>query len=104
MRTSPESYTITARPYVVGFVVALVLTAVPFGVVATRALAPVPTFTIIATAAIAQIVIHLRYFLHIGFRKSSRERLITLTFAFVLLVLMVGGSIWIMFDLHARMH
>jgi hypothetical protein len=34
---------------------------------------------------------------------TPRENLLTLCFAALLIVIMIGGSLWIMFDLHHRM-
>jgi cytochrome o ubiquinol oxidase operon protein cyoD len=89
METSPASRDVTSRPYLIGFVLALLLTT--------------PTFAVIAVAAVAQVVVHLRYFLHLDLGTSSRLSLVTLAFAAVLMVIMIGGSVWILFDLNYRM-
>jgi cytochrome o ubiquinol oxidase operon protein cyoD len=102
MQTSPHVSGGAARSYLVGLLLALALTAVPFGLVAARVLPPTSTLAIIAVAAIAQIVVHLRCFLHLGLKPSSPNVLI-LCFAAVLIFIMIGGSMWIMFDLHYRM-
>jgi cytochrome o ubiquinol oxidase operon protein cyoD len=49
------------------------------------------------------VVVHLRYFLHIDLQSTPRENLLALAFAGVLIFLMVGGTLWIMLDLNARM-
>ena len=58
---------------------------------------------VIATAAIVQVVVHLKYFLHLSLTDTPRESLLALCFAAVLVFIMIGGSLWIMFDLHHRM-
>jgi cytochrome o ubiquinol oxidase operon protein cyoD len=93
----------TIRPYLIGIVLALVLTAIPFALVATGALPRETTLIVIVTAAVIQILVHLRFFLHIDFASTPRENLIALAFACVLIFIMVGGSLWIMFDLYHRM-
>jgi cytochrome o ubiquinol oxidase operon protein cyoD len=103
MPTTSQRREVTIRPYILGLVLALVLTAIPFGLVAARTLPPAPTFAVIAAAAIAQIFVHLRFFLHLDLKPSSQEKVATLCFAAVLMVIMIGGSIWILFDLHYRM-
>jgi cytochrome o ubiquinol oxidase operon protein cyoD len=80
-----------------------VLTAIPFGLVAVRVLAPGPTIAVIAVAAVAQIVVHLRFFLRLDLKRAPQENVLTLCFTAVLIVIMVGGSLWIMFDLNMRM-
>jgi cytochrome o ubiquinol oxidase operon protein cyoD len=91
------------RSYLTGFVLALVLSAIPFALVASGALAPMATLVVIAVLAIVQILVHLRYFLHLDLRSSPPENLLALVFAAILIFIMIGGSLWIMFDLRARM-
>jgi cytochrome o ubiquinol oxidase subunit IV len=93
----------TMRPYIIGIVLAVILTAIPFGLVATGALPRSTTLGVIIVFAIIQILVHLRFFLHIGLQSTPRENLIALAFAAVLIFLMVGGTLWIMFDLYHRM-
>ncbi len=89
--------------YLVGFVLAVVLTAVPFWLAYSHALPPSRAMMVIAGAAILQILVHLRFFLHVNFTTTPRENIVALAFTAVLVVIMVGGSLWIMIDLHQRM-
>jgi cytochrome o ubiquinol oxidase subunit IV len=99
----PGGRELTHRPYLIGFALAVLLTAIPFGLVAAGVLAPGATLVVIAILAIVQILVHLRYFLHLDLKISPRENLLALAFAAILIFLMVGGSLWIMLDLHTRM-
>jgi len=90
------------RTYLTGFAAALVLTVIPFAIVYWALLPAVAALAVIALAAIVQIVVQLRYFLHIDFKRTPRENLVALFFAGFLILVMVGGSLWIMFDLHYR--
>ena len=101
--TSPHGGKVTIKAYLVGAVLALVLTAIPFGLVAARTLRPVQIFVVIGLAAIAQVVVHLRYFLRLDLKPSSQNNLIALCFAAVVLLILVGGNLWMMFDLNYRM-
>ena len=91
------------RTYLIGFVLAVVLTAIPFYVVITHALPPQRALMLIAGAALLQVLVHLRFFLHLNFTSTPRENLLAIVFTAVLIFIMVGGSFWIMFDLHSRM-
>lgn len=91
------------RNYIVGFVLAVVLSVIPFWLVATHALPPQRTLLIIGIAAVLQVLVHLRFFLHINFATTPRLNILALAFTCVLIFIMVGGSFWIMFDLHQRM-
>jgi len=93
----------TLKPYLIGIVLALILTAIAFGLVAFGTLPHDTTLAIIAALAVVQILVHLRFFLHIDFKSTPRENLVALAFAVVLICIMVGGSLWIMFDLYHRM-
>lgn len=93
----------TIKPYLIGIVLAVLLTGIAFGIVATGALPRQTALVAIAVLAFIQILVHLYFFLHIDFKSTPRENLIALAFALVLICIMVGGSLWIMFDLYHRM-
>jgi cytochrome o ubiquinol oxidase subunit IV len=103
MERSPTGHAPGLKSYLTGFALALILTAIPFGLVATAALPPRPMLIVIAIAAIIQVLVHLRYFLHLDLTTTPRENLLAILFAAILIVIMVGGSFWIMLDLHHRM-
>ena len=92
-----------ARTYLTGLALALVLTVIPFGIIYLGLMARPGALVVIAAAAVLQILVHLRWFLHIDLARTPRENLLALAFTGVLIFIMVGGSLWIMFDLHARM-
>ena len=85
-----------------GFGAALVLTVIPFAIVYWALLPEAAALAVIGLAAIVQIVVQLRYFLHIDIRRTPNENLVALFFAAFLIFVMVGGSLWIMLDLHLR--
>jgi cytochrome o ubiquinol oxidase subunit IV len=91
------------RPYLTGFALALILTAIPFALVTINPLPKLPTLIIIGVAAAIQVLVHLHYFLHLDLTSTPRENLVAIAFTAILIFLMVGGSFWIMFDLHHRM-
>lgn len=91
------------RNYLIGFLLAVVLSVIPFWLVASHALPPQRTLLVIGIAAALQVLVHLRFFLHINFTTTPRENVLALVFTALLIFIMVGGSFWIMFDLHQRM-
>ena len=91
------------KSYLTGLALALLLTAIPFALVATNPLPKVFTLVIIGLAAVTQVLVHVHYFLHLGLRSTPRENLLAILFTALLIFIMVGGSFWIMFDLHHRM-
>jgi cytochrome o ubiquinol oxidase operon protein cyoD len=89
--------------YLIGFVLAVMLSAIPFYLVYAHTLPPSRTLLVIGAAAVLQILVHLRFFLHLNFTSTPRENLLAIAFTAILVFIMVGGSFWIMFDLHYRM-
>lgn len=91
------------RSYVWGIGLALVLTVLPFALVQWNpGVARLPLLMVIGAFALVQMLVHFRFFLHIGFRQQ-REDLQLILFSALLLVIMVGGTIWIMASLGVRM-
>jgi cytochrome o ubiquinol oxidase operon protein cyoD len=89
--------------YVVGQVLAVLLTAVSFFVASTD-LVWQPSIPIaIVVLAIAQIGIHLVFFLHIGTGPDSTNNVMALAFGILIVLLVVGGSVWIMAHLNGNM-
>ena len=88
---------------VVGFALAVILSVIPFWLVATHALPPSRTLLVIGIAAVLQVLVHLRFFLHLNFTSTPKENLLAIAFTTMLIFIMVGGSFWIMFDLYSRM-
>jgi len=91
------------RSYVIGFVSAILLTAAAFGTIGLRLVPSGWVLLVLGGLALAQMVVHFRYFLHIDLKKSHRDDLQLILFTGVILLLMVGGTIWISISQHARM-
>ena len=91
-----------AKSYPTGLALALLLTAIAFGVVHFRLASGATAVAIIAVAGLLQVLVHLRWFLFPD-RAPPREHLFALGFAALIVLIMVGGSLWIMTDLAQRM-
>lgn len=91
------------RSYLVGFGAAVVLTAIPFTLVALKVASFGTLAWVIAACALVQVVVHFRFFLHIGWQRSTRDDLQLILFTTLIIALMAGGTIWILGNLHARM-
>lgn len=93
----------TLKSYATGFVLSIVLTLIPFSVVMTGALSHSGMVFCIFAAAALQIFVQLRYFLHLDKSSAMYWNVMSLLFTFFIILLFVGGSIWIMHSLHYRM-
>jgi len=91
------------KSYLTGFILSLILTGIPFGVVMLGKWTLGMTMAVIFFAGIIQILVHLHYFLHVDASSSARWNVIALIFTVLILALFVGGSIWVMNSLNYRM-
>lgn len=103
MNPNEHEYRQEVRSYITGLGAAFVLTAIPFALVAFLDWSTASVLSIIALLALVQTVVHLRFFLHINLGKQKREDLQLILFSALLLVIMAGGTIWIMTSLTMRM-
>lgn len=53
--------------------------------------------------AVVQIIVHLKYFLHLDFTPHGKENAIAFIFSAVIIGLVVGLSIWIIYSANALM-
>lgn len=90
--------------YIWGLGLALALTGLPFGLVNWQAVPHFWLLVAIGACALSQIVVHFRFFLHIDLSKQKREDLELILFSTLILLLMVGGTLWILTNLAWRMH
>jgi cytochrome o ubiquinol oxidase operon protein cyoD len=93
----------TVTTYLTGFILALILTGIPFGFVMSGAFSTWAMIIAIFGAGVVQIVVHLHYFLHLDTSSAARWNVAALVFTIVILTLFVGGSLWIMWTLNYRM-
>ncbi|WP_330448558.1 cytochrome o ubiquinol oxidase subunit IV [Paracoccus marcusii] len=94
----------TYRSYVIGFILSVVLTAIPFGLVAARGLeSRLLTAGIVIGAAADQILVHMVYFLHMNGRSDEGWTMMALIFTVVVVVIILAGSLWVMHNMNANM-
>jgi cytochrome o ubiquinol oxidase subunit IV len=91
------------KSYLTGFVLSLLLTAIPFALVMRGARSTAATLAGICGAGLVQILVHLHYFLHLDTSSTARWNVLALIFTLLIMVLFVGGTLWIMSSLNYRM-
>jgi cytochrome o ubiquinol oxidase operon protein cyoD len=106
--TSTMAETQAAEPagvlvYTIGLVLAVTLTAVSFWVANTSLLWPPGVPLGLAVLAIAQMGVHLVFFLHITTGPDNTNNVLALAFGVLIVVLVIAGSLWIMVNLNANM-
>jgi len=103
MKRNEAQYRYDLHIFQWGLGLALLLTAIPFGLVAFHLVSPTALYWTIGVFGLIQVVVHFRFFLHIDLSKHKRDDLHLILFSVILLTIMVGGTIWIMFNLATRM-
>lgn len=94
----------TARSYLVGFALSVVLTAIPFWLVMGEVLADNRiTIALIVASAIAQILVHTACFLHVNAKGEGGWTLLAYVFTAVIVLITIAGSVWIMYHLNTNM-
>ena len=92
-----------ARGYLIGLLIAAGLTAASF-YFAHSSLVWAPSIpTLLIVLAIAQMGVHLVFFLHITTGPDNTNNVLALAFGVLIVFLIVAGSIWIMANLSQHM-
>ncbi len=90
----------TFKLYVTGFVLSLFLTIVPFLLVMNNAFTAKNLVLAVVALGFAQFVVQVIFFLHLS---TKRWNMIILLFTIFVVVVVVGGSLWIMYNLKYNM-
>ena len=89
--------------YVVGLALALILTGVSFWVASTSVLWGPGVATGLVVLAIAQMGVHLVFFLHITSGPDNTNNVLALAFGVLIVFLVMIGTIWIMAHMNTNM-
>ena len=89
--------------YVAGLGLALLLTATSFFIAGTDLVWQPSIPVAIVVLAIAQMGVHLVFFLHITTGPDNTNNVLALAFGLLIVILVIGGSLWIMANLNHNM-
>ena len=89
--------------YVIGFVLAVLLTAASFYVLYTDLIWGPGIPVALGVLAVAQIGVHLVFFMHITTAPDNTNNVLALAFGVLIVVLIIAGSLWIMTHLSDRL-
>ena len=89
--------------YAIGLALSIVLTVASFYVLDTQLIWGPAIPVALATLAIAQIGVHLVFFLHITTAPDNTNNILALAFGILIVALIVAGSLWIMDHLNDRL-
>lgn len=91
------------KSYMIGFVLSVILTAIPFALVMTGVLPKQATALLVMGFAVVQIVVHMIYFLHMNSKSEGGWTMLALIFTVIVVVIALSGSLWVMYHLNTNM-
>ncbi len=95
---------VTMRDYVIGFVLSIVLTAIPFWLVMNKIIENrTVAVLVLGGLAIAQILVHMVYFLHMNGKIEGGWTMLSTIFTVVFVGIAIAGTLWVMFYMNANM-
>jgi cytochrome o ubiquinol oxidase operon protein cyoD len=95
-----HSWNTSLKPLIAGFALSIVLTLVALFLAVQRIFSGWALLTAVVGLGAVQACVQLVAFLHVGLESKPRWNLIHLLFLFVVMVAVVGGSLWIMYNLN----
>jgi len=99
-----DDYHGTVKGYTIGFLLSVLLTAIPFWLVMAKVLPSSGiTAAVILGFAVVQIVVHMVYFLHMNTKSEGGWNMLALIFTIVIVVITLAGSLWVMHHLNVNM-
>jgi len=91
------------KSYLIGFVLSVILTIIPFIMVAYEGISRSIILIAVVICALIQIFIHLVYFLHMNRSSAERWNLVAFIFTIIIVMIIIIGSLWIMYNLNTNM-
>lgn len=93
----------TLKAYLIGFALCLILTFVPFGLVAKQLLQPQYLYVVLMLFALIQLYVQVVFFLRLDTNPKARWNLVSFVFAVLVILILVIGTLWIMYNLNYNM-
>jgi cytochrome o ubiquinol oxidase operon protein cyoD len=94
----------TLGGYATGFVLAVILTAIPFWLVMGKVFNNSGAAGIVLLGlASVQIVVHMVYFLHMNGKAEGGWSMLAMLFTALIVVIVLSGSIWVMYHMNHNM-
>jgi cytochrome o ubiquinol oxidase subunit IV len=90
------------KAYAIGFFASLILTSLSFLLVVNEMFTPRILIYSLTGLALSQAVVQLIFFLHLGQEAKPRWETVVFFFMFSILIIIAGGTLWIMHDLDER--
>jgi cytochrome o ubiquinol oxidase operon protein cyoD len=97
-------YHATYKGYLMGFLLSVILTAIPFWIVMDNVIPNARTAGVVLLVfAAMQMVVHIIYFLHLNAKVEGGWSMLAFVFTVIVVGIMLAGSIWVMYHMNANM-
>ncbi|MDA8455386.1 cytochrome o ubiquinol oxidase subunit IV [Acidovorax sp. GBBC 3334] len=94
----------TFSGYMIGFVLSIVLTAIPFWLVMAKVISDRNTaILVLGGFAVVQILVHMVYFLHMNGKVEGGWTMLSTIFTVVFVAIAIAGTLWVMFHMNTNM-
>ena len=94
----------TFSGYMTGFVLSVILTAIPFWLVMAKVIADRNTAVLVLGGfAVIQILVHMVFFLHMNGKIEGGWTMLSTIFTVVFVAIAIAGTLWVMFHMNANM-
>lgn len=93
----------TLKSYIIGFILSIILTVIPYQIVVSHSMPVDKVALSIVAIGIIQLLVQLVFFLHLNLKKDGRENLLAFLFTFLIIGILVVGSLWIMYSMNYNM-
>ncbi len=94
----------SVKSYLIGFVLAAILTIIPFWVVMAGGLASgLATGLVILVCGVLQLLVHLVFFLHLDRSSAQRWNVNVGLFTVLMIVIIIAGTLWVMWNMNYHM-
>ena len=94
----------TFSGYMTGFLLSIILTAIPFWLVMAKVISDRPTAVMVLGGfAVIQILVHMFYFLHMNGKVEGGWTLLSTIFTVVFVAIAIAGTLWVMFHMNTNM-
>ncbi len=95
---------VTMGDYIKGFVLAVILTAIPFYLVMNNVIQDRGTAVLVLGGfAAVQIIVHMVYFLHMNGKIQGGWTMLSTIFTVVFVAIAIAGTLWVMFHMNTNM-
>ncbi|HVE44155.1 MAG TPA: cytochrome o ubiquinol oxidase subunit IV [Gammaproteobacteria bacterium] len=94
----------TLSAYLIGMILSLLLTGMAFSLLEWKILTGTTLYYALGVLAVIQFIIQSACFLRLNFTQEGRWHILPFLFTLLIIVILLGGSLWIMYHLNYNMY